>query len=227
VDTAKLWHASDADVLRAIKKVDTLYFKPGLAFRYSNTGYCILAMIIEKVSGLSYSAFMRQQIFNPLGMRQTAVWSPLMSLDKKATGYRFDSLGQRFVKDDADQGIFFSTEGDGGIYTSVHDYYHLWCQSLYMRSSMKDSAMLKAWSPQVPLGPPSSLSYGYGWFVDTSGGEKIVLHTGTNGGFHAVVYWVPSSQSLIVIFANRSDLDVGQLAGQIGKVCGFPPTSFE
>ena len=73
-DTSKVKHATDKDVLKALQKADTLYFTSGTHYRYSNTAYCLLGMLIEKFSGSSYGAFLQKNIFVPLGIRDARVF---------------------------------------------------------------------------------------------------------------------------------------------------------
>jgi len=121
-DTKNMRHAHNTDVLNAIKGVDSTYFSPGSDYRYSNTAYCLLALIVERVSGMSFSGYLTKNIFQPLGMKNTTVWSENEKIGNKATGYEYDDTTRTFKRSDADENIFFSTEGDGGIYTSIDEY---------------------------------------------------------------------------------------------------------
>ncbi len=121
-DTKDLKHAHINDVLNAIQNTDSTYFVPGSHFRYSNTSYCLLSLIVEKVSGVSYAQYLKKNIFKPSGMKKTVVWSEKEKIENEASGYEFDSATNSFKESGANENIFFSTEGDGGIYTSVDDY---------------------------------------------------------------------------------------------------------
>src|SRR6476620_8305775 len=121
-DTKNMKHAHINDVLNAIKNTDSTYFVPGSHFRYSNTAYCLLSLIIEKVSGVSYAQYLKKNIFKPAGMKKTVIWSEKENIENEASGYEFDSAANSFKKSGANENIFFSTEGDGGIYTSCDEY---------------------------------------------------------------------------------------------------------
>ncbi|HMH31788.1 MAG TPA: serine hydrolase domain-containing protein, partial [Puia sp.] len=122
IDTNLIKHAADKDVLQAVRSLDHTYFVPGTQYRYSNTAYCLLALIIEELSGLSYADYVRKHVFEPLSMKHSQVLKIGTPISRRAVGY--DTLGDTvsFRRLDADESIFFSTEGDGGVYTSVEDY---------------------------------------------------------------------------------------------------------
>ena len=109
---------SDADVLTLIKDRDSLYFEPGIQFRYSNSAYCLLALVIEKVSGKPFASFIRQRIFQPLKMNQSVIYEAGKPIANRAMGYR--KKDNRFVF--SDQSVTSATKGDGGVYTSLIDY---------------------------------------------------------------------------------------------------------
>jgi len=110
----------DKDVLNAIKSVDSVYFPAGSAYRYSNTAFCILSLIIEHVSGDSFPEFIKKNIFKPLKMNNSDVIKSDFKISERAFGYEFEN--DSFKISDARESLFFSTRGDGGIYTSIDDY---------------------------------------------------------------------------------------------------------
>jgi CubicO group peptidase (beta-lactamase class C family) len=97
-DTKSLKHAHINDVLNAIQNTDSTYFVPGSHFRYSNTAYCLLSLIVEKVSGVSYAQYLKKNIFKPSGMKKTVVWSEKENIENEASGYEFDSAANSFKK---------------------------------------------------------------------------------------------------------------------------------
>lgn len=216
-DTKIMKHAHIADVLNAIKNVDSTYFIPGAHFRYSNTAYCLLALIIEKVSGLPYSVYMKKNIFQPLRMNHTTVWSENEKIINKASGYEYDSATNSFKKSDADENIFFSTEGDGGIYTSMDDYLK-WINALQSGKIFSEDMINKAISSQFQIDKLKKLSYGYGWFIDESSMAKQIYHSGSNGGFRAFSFIVPAESYAVVIFSNRTGVDLEKLVAEINKI---------
>src|SRR5690606_7834060 len=108
----------DADVLELIRSQPQTYFPPGSQFRYSNTGYCLLSLIVEQVSGMPYSEFVRQSIFVPLGMQDARVYESNADIAHRAYGYRYGHGDHVF----ADQSLTSAAKGDGGIYLSAAEY---------------------------------------------------------------------------------------------------------
>jgi CubicO group peptidase (beta-lactamase class C family) len=225
VDTNKIKHATDKDVLAAIQRADSLYFPSGTHYRYSNTAYCLLGLLIEKISGKSYSDFLQQDIFGPLGIKGAAVFQINLPIFYRVTGYEFSKEG-RFVKSDATESIFFSTEADGGIYISMNNYLK-WCRAIESGSLASTAAMRKAWQQQTPVDSVRGLWYGNGWFIyKTKGAPEIVYHTGFNGGFRTVTLMIPSIDYCISIFSNRGDIDLEELVSAINTILHIPYNSF-
>jgi CubicO group peptidase (beta-lactamase class C family) len=216
-DTKNMKHAHNADVLKAIKNVDSTYFSPGSDFRYSNTAYCLLALVVEKVSGMSYCAYLKRNIFQTVGMRNSTVWSENEKIANKATGYEYDDTTKMFKRSDADENIFFSTEGDGGIYTSIDEYLK-WLNALQSAKTVSRANVNLARSPHFPIDKEKKLSYGFGWLVDESSSPRIVYHTGSNGGFRTYAYTIPDEGYMIVIFSNRTGVDLQNLISEINKI---------
>ena len=216
IDTNKVKHASDLDVLNAVKNLDSTYFVPGTQYRYSNTAYCLLAMIIEKLSGIPYSTYIKKNIFEPLAMDHAQVFSMGSPIKNQVRGYDADEKGN-FKKLDADESIFFSTEGDGGIYCSLEDY-SKWFLSLQKGKLLGNKWIGEARSPQFPVDKTKKLYYGFGWFINEKSNEPAVYHTGSNGGFRAISFSIPSQDYLVVIFSNRTGIDLENLVIEINKI---------
>lgn len=214
-DTKNLKHAYDADVLRALGKADSTYFTPGLKFQYSNTAYCLLAMIIEKISGISFAEYLEKNIFQTANMLHSKIWNEHAKISNAAIGYHADSSGN-FIKSQAEENIFFSTEGDGGIYTSVDDYIN-WFRALQTGRVASQKSIEEARSIQFPF-KNKNCGYGFGWFIDSSNGFKKVYHSGSNGGFRTYSFTIPSRDFLIVIFSNRDDVELEKLVLQMCKI---------
>ncbi len=224
-DTSQVKHATDKDVLSAIRLADTLYFISGTHYRYSNTAYCLLGMLIEKLSGKSYPTYINQKIFQPLGMEGATVFRFKQPISDRVIGYDLSKEGH-FVKSDAEESIFFSTEADGGIYTSMNNYLK-WCEAVESGKFSRTPMMRRAWDGQTLIDSLHRLWYGNGWFVQQSVNyPKVVYHTGFNGGFRTVVFMIPSLDYCISIFSNRGDIDLEELVSRINKILYIPDNSF-
>ena len=108
----------DLDVLHLLESKDSTYFKPGTNYRYSNSGYALLALIVERASGKRFAAFLHDRIFASLGMNNTVAYEEGFSIvANRAYGYTMkDSAWVR-----KDQSVTSAVLGDGGIYSSIDD----------------------------------------------------------------------------------------------------------
>ena len=225
VNTNGLKHGKDKNVLEAVQGKDSVYFSPGTSYRYSNTAFCILGMIIEKVSGISYEEFVKKNIFVPLQMKNSLVYNENAEIKNRAFGYEFDPVKKSFSKADADEGIFFSTQADGGIYTSIDEYLK-WLEALQKATILPASAIKQARSKQFDIDKSRGLAYGFGWFVGNGSDPTVVYHTGSNGGFRSISFTIPSEDYSLVIFSNRTGVDLEELAIEINKILRVESKSF-
>jgi CubicO group peptidase (beta-lactamase class C family) len=115
--------------------------------------------------------------------------------------------------------------GDGGIYTSIDDYMK-WIAAIQQRKVLDTLLMQEAQSAQSPIDSAKNLSYGYGWFVAGSGSSKTVYHTGSNGGFRTIVFMKPSEKYAVVIFSNRTGIDLEDLIRIINKIYKVDDSSY-
>jgi D-alanyl-D-alanine carboxypeptidase len=226
-DTSKIKHATDNDVLEALQGADSLYFISGTRYRYSNTAYCLLGLLIEKLSGMSYAAYLQQQIFGPLGISDASVFKINQSIPRRVIGYD-TAENQKFIRSDAGESIFFSTEADGGIYISMNNYLK-WCEAIETGKFSKTNMIRYCWQGHTYLGTRPGLWYGCGWFIqqtDNKISPGIIYHTGFNGGFRTVVFMIPSKDYCISIFSNRSDIDLENLVSKINHMLSVDDNSF-
>ena len=201
---------SDQDVLNMMKQVDSTYFVPGSKYKYSNTGYAILSLVVEKKSGEKFPQFLKENIFEPLGMNNTVAHQEGISVVKnRAYGYeRKDSAWIR-----KDQSVTSAVLGDGGIYSSAADMYK-WDQSLYTNKILSDESRQDAMTFATLING-DKIDYGYGWHLKTYLGNEIVFHTGSTQGFRNVIYRIPSKEFTVIILTNRNEGDMENLAEKI------------
>lgn len=211
----------DEDVWDLVRADGRLYFQPGQRFRYSNTGYCLLALVTASVSGGSFPAFVKSHIFEPLAMSSSLVYEPGCMIPHRALGYiPAGKTGIRNTGADSkavlsagyalnDQSVTSATKGDGGVYTSLVDYVK-WNDALYTEKLLDRRLLDEAFAPQIPVA--NGVGYGYGWFSGKEReGSRCVFHSGETSGFLNMVYRNPSRQLLIAIFSNRND---GSISGK-------------
>ncbi len=170
------------------RKVAEPDFRPGRRFEYSNTGYVLLAAIVEEVSGQSFEAFLHQQIFSPLGMKHSRVWN-LVSKEpfpSKVVTHR----GKRNLRPDWLDGV----AGDGGVFCSIEDYLK-WDVALRKYQLVDREAWKEATTPGV-LSNGKSTDYGFGWIVD----EPIMAHDGGWLGARTSVLRNEQNGLLVAVF---------------------------
>ena len=199
-----------------LKMLTLLISHPEQNSAIATAGYCLLALIIEKLSGMTYNGYMGKNIFEPAGMKHSLVWNEHATIPNEVTAYERDSTNH-LVRSGAAEHIFFSTEGDGGIYTSVDDYVK-WFTALQSVNVFSKAIVDKARSIQFMIDKSKRVGYGFGWFVDEQSDQHKVYHSGDNGGFKTYSFSIPSLHYLVVIFSNRNDINVEEIVQQILKM---------
>jgi len=178
---------SDYDVLEIIN--DKTLFEPGTQYRYSNTGYILLGLIIEIVSAKSLGDFFSENIFQPFNMKTSILYnSDQTFIQNRALGY-IKQLNQENYEL-SDQSLTSATRGDGGIYMSLNDYLQWY---YHYHPFLSTSAF--------PIDEKTSSSiyyYNLGWFLSDSSGQ-IQLHTGHSCGFTHQVFQIDNKQRKILV----------------------------
>jgi homoserine O-acetyltransferase len=210
IPDAQTVQVSDHDVLALLARKDTLYFPAGTQYRYSNSGYVLLGLIVERLSGVSFPSFLRAHIFAPLGM--TASVAHVEGADTvphRAYGYSPDPSGFK----PTDQSVTSATLGDGGIYTNVDDLVR-WDAALYGNKLVDARALRLATTPPVlPAG--AETQYGFGWFVDSYRGVKRWRHTGETSGFRNAIQRYPDRRFTVIVLTNRNGGEPAAIAERI------------
>lgn len=209
---------SDADVLEMIRTVDRTYFAPGTQFRYSNTGFCLLSLIVERVSGTDYRDYMKRQLFQPLGMDRAYMYHAGTEMPDRAFGYRSQATGTAGEFRFADQSVTSATKGDGCVYVSPESY-HRWANAVLKSAFPSDNYLALIQSRKTPV--KDGIYYSLGWFVAPPGDGKgmRLFHSGETTGFRNIVYHDLGTGLSISIFANRDDtLISGVFEGIMGMM---------
>ena len=202
----------DRDVLRLLLKQDHTYFEPGTQFRYSNSGYSLLALIVEKRSGQTFAHFLQQNIFGPLKMSGSLAYEEgLSKVSSRAYGYSPTASGSGFER--TDQSLTSSVLGDGGIYSSVADL-QKWDAALYTSKLAKKSTLNQIFTPGPQSENPGS-RYGFGWYIGEYRGLKEIWHSGTTRGFSTRIVRYPEKQFTVIILANRNEAHLSEIPHRI------------
>ena len=200
----------DDDVLRMIDATDHTLFPPGSRYLYSNTGYVLLGLIAERASGQPFGAFMKAEVFDPLGMSGTAVMEPGIVIGHRAYGEALvDGHWARH-----DQSVTSATLGDGGIYSSVDDLAR-WDEALRRATLVRPATLRLAFSPLVATDEPA-VHYGFGWRVGTHRGQPATWHKGETAGFTNAILRLP--HVTVVVLTNRDNGDPLALARDIADL---------
>ncbi|HKO98461.1 MAG TPA: serine hydrolase domain-containing protein [Pyrinomonadaceae bacterium] len=189
------------DVVKLLLRENRVLFQPGDKFSYSNSGYVLLSMIVEKVSGESFPAFVQKNIFRPLDMDHTyvAVSNPPKNL-KHARGY-VEKEG-RWELTDYDA----FTTGGGGVYSSLDDLYK-WDQSFTTeRLIKKETLKLASTPPKLNNGRPTP--YGFGWMAEFAAKGKLanvwyVASFGNFKGFKGLIKRIPERRFTVIVLTNN------------------------
>ena len=190
---------SDNDVLRMLSATSKTYFAPGSAYRYSNTGYVLLGLVVEHASGISLPLYLQQRIFRPLHMDHTLLYEHGKGPEvaNRACGYS-EEHGQ-WTR--TDQSVTSATRGDGGIYSSIDDLAK-WDAALYDDRLLGAASRQLAFGAHVKVtGEPYEASYGYGWRIT---GDTL-WHSGESIGFRNVIVRWPKQRLTVILLSNRND----------------------
>jgi CubicO group peptidase (beta-lactamase class C family) len=191
-----------------------MLFQPGEKFQYCNTGYVLLAAIFEKLSGRSYADFVRQRIFEPLGMKQSQVYRTVFDESAQkgiAYGYVIDPTRAQMVLPEnyppykKQVTTITGTFGDGGIFSSSHDMW-IWENALKNNKLLKKQTLETAFASGL-LNDGRPAGYGFGWFVAKDGeGRRLVQHTGGWPGHrNAFIRFIDEDVTLLVLRNNEVD----------------------
>lgn len=191
-----------------------LDFAPGEKFSYSNSGYFLLGVIIEKVSGKSYETMLHEKIFTPLNMNDSGYDHHEEILKNRATGY--EKQGNTYVNSRyLDMSIPYAA---GSLYSTVEDL-HLWDQALYTNKLLPKEYMELYFKPYVKAFGNNHYAYGWGVGKDVIGNSSDSIYTISHGGgingFNTLISRSPSDKSLVVLLNNTGGAPLNQMTRSI------------
>ncbi len=174
-----------------------LNFRPGETWSYSNTGYVLLGVLIHRVTGKFYGDFLRERIFEPLGMNSTRIISEEDIIPNRSSGYRLVS-GQLKNQDWVAPSL--NTTADGALYTNVLDMAK-WDAALYTDKLLKKASLDQMWTPAM-LSSGQTSSYGFGWDINEVNGHRVLRHDGEWQGFTTNISRYVDDRLTIVVLTN-------------------------
>lgn len=200
----------DSDVLRLMLKQDRTYSPPGTQYRYSNSGYALLALIVEVRSGQKFARFLKENLFEPLKMTSTLAYEEGHgAIANRAYGHTQRTNGWQRT----DESLTSSVLGDGGVYSSLGDLFK-WDQALYKFKLVSEPMLRVAFSPATATDKPGR-SYGFGWYIGEHRGLKEIFHGGDTIGFRTCIARYPERKFTVIILANRADAKFDELPHKI------------
>jgi CubicO group peptidase (beta-lactamase class C family) len=229
-----LTETTPAELVDSFKN-DKFDFDPGASQAYCNSGYFLLGCIVEKVSGQSLDAFLREAFFVPLGMKETGVHYRNRMLDHEATGYSYENgKVQRALDWDMSR-----AGGAGALYSTVGDLCR-WNQGIFEDKLLQESSLEAAFTPaklndgRVGAGASGPGGYGYGWSFGQLRGLKWIAHGGGLHGFGTYLMQVPDQKLTVAVLCNclpsQPELSTSDLANRIAELYLFeamePQSSF-
>ena len=206
-----------------------LEFTPGEKFNYSNSGYFLLGVLIEKITGKTYEEMLQENIFTPLNMNDSGYDNHGDILKNRATGY--EKNGSTFVNSNyLDMSIPYAA---GSLYSTVEDLY-LWDQALYTNKLLPQKYMDLFFKPYIPAFGNSHYAYGWGIGKEAIGNTKdsisTISHGGGINGFNTNISRSTSDKSLVVLLNNTGGAPLNEMTEAIrgvmnGKTYNFPKKS--
>jgi CubicO group peptidase (beta-lactamase class C family) len=184
-----------------------LEFAPGSSWNYSNSGYVLLGYLIEKITGESYSKFLQENIFAPLGMKDSGYDSNTRVIDGRAVGYAPGPDGPE-IAGYIDMSLPFAA---GGLYSTIGDLLR-WERGLYGGKLLQPTSLQK-------MTTPFRHNYAFGLEVQKApNGDRIYSHGGGIEGFNTEVAYIPASHIAVIVLANLNGRAAGDIALDLKRV---------
>jgi CubicO group peptidase (beta-lactamase class C family) len=205
---------SEDELLKIIEAIPPAY-PPGTGWSYSNLGYVTLGVLVHKVSGQYFGDFLQERVFKPLRMSTTRIVSEADIIPNRAAGYRMDNgklKNQEWVSPSA------NSTADGSLYFTVLDLAK-WDAALYSEKILKESSKRQMWTVTTLLdGKPNRGHYGFGWFVESQNGHRVVEHDGRWQGFLTQISRYLDDGLTVVVLTNQANCDPHLIADEVAAI---------
>ncbi len=189
---------SEKTILNVLARQKNLNFKPGAEYQYCNSGYFLLGIIVQRVSGKSLRAFAEENIFKPLGMKQTLFNDNRFEVVKnRASGYRVgpdQSIRARASLD--------TLVGDGGALSSIEDLY-LWDQNFF-EPKVGNKELISMVTTPGTLNNGQKITYAFGFWRTKYKGLTVLEHSGNMGGYRAKIFSFPEQKFAVIALSNNT-----------------------
>lgn len=196
-------------VLRMTARQTQLNFPPGTEYLYSNTGYTLLASVVERAIGVPFAQFADAQIFKPLGMTSTFYGVDASRIvPKRAYAYSRGPNGELRLDTPSNQ-----RAGAGGVFTTVRDLLK-WDSNFY-DGRVGGRELIQQIETPGALADGSPLTYAWGLMIGRYRGARIVEHSGSLGGYRAHITRFPASHTSVAALCNLASITPGTLVRQV------------
>jgi CubicO group peptidase (beta-lactamase class C family) len=191
----------------------SLRFEPGDQYEYNNSGYVVLAQIVETVSGKRFRDFLAGAIFRKIGMTHSLLYDESRpAVPNRARSY----TGMCSVYREIDYTPLNLIYGEDGIWTTIQDMYQ-WDQALEMDRLVKHETLMEAFTPGR-LNSRRCTDYGFGWILGQTAGFDTVWHDGWWMGFRSVILRVPDRRFTVVVLANCNLINATDVGEKITEI---------
>jgi CubicO group peptidase (beta-lactamase class C family) len=205
------------DVMELIAGQRDLNFKPGEKFSYCGSGYLLLALLVERVSGNLLNGFCLEHIFKPLGMLNTHFHDdPLKLVQDRAYAYYAIETGEY-----QNAILTCGLTGGTGLYTSIEDLAR-WDENFYS-ARVGGTAVIERMHQPACLNDGREIEYAAGLILENYKGKETVVHGGDGAGIHCYMIRFPKHRFSVVVLGNRSDVNARRLAHQVVDIYLFDP----
>lgn len=221
-DLEAFWEKSRLDLshreLLSLLGDEPFEFEPGTSYAYSNTGYYVLGMIVEEVTGRDYGDWMREELFRPLGLDDTRYCSGRPVIEERAEGYRVADDGELVNDEPLSMAAPFAA---GALCSTVGDLL-AWTRALHGGRVVSPSALEAMTTPEV-LPDGTDTGYGFGLSVGSLDGHTRIAHGGGINGFSSRLAHYPDDDLTIAVLVNTRGARAGQLEDRIAReALGLP-----
>jgi len=199
------------DIISMVYNQKELNFTPGSEHLYSSTGYCVLAELVQRVSGVSFRQWTETNIFQPLGMQNTHFHDDHTEIVKnKANGYFADQNGYHLSSNN------LAVVGSSSLYTTIDDLAK-WANNI-LHPKAENETIIKRMFQQGLLNDGTEIPYAFGLYVGTQDGLKKISHTGSWASFKSYSGYYPDEDFSVIILSNSASSHPEVIADEIAKV---------
>lgn len=203
------------DELLKLVEAMPLAYPPGTNWKYSNLGFLTLGILIHRVTGEFYGAFLQQRIFQPLGMTATRIISESDIVPNRAAGYR---LVKGELKNQEWVAPAMNTTADGSLYFTTLDLAK-WDAALYTDKLLKQSSLDQMWTvAKLKNGQPNKGHYGFGWFIDERNGHRCIHHDGSWQGFETAIDRYVDDHLTVIALTNLAGAQPGKITTHVAEM---------